>query len=75
MKIANQLELAKNVLKILDGKTMRRMDWQILCVSALKCAPSKFDRTLSFLVKGEYVERIKRGTYRTTEKGQRLNRV
>lgn len=70
MSLQSRLQFAKKTLQILNTKTMRRSDLTVLCVSELKCTPIRFDRMLTFLLAQGYVERVKRGTYKITQKGR-----
>jgi predicted transcriptional regulator len=49
---------------------MRRSDWTLLSVSELRCGVHQFDRMLKFLVTEGYVEKVKVGVYKVTQKGR-----
>jgi predicted transcriptional regulator len=73
--LANKLQFAKKLVQILDNKTMHRSDWTVLCVLETKCGVHQFDRMLKFLVAEGYVERVKVGVYRVTQKGKMFANV
>ena len=68
--LQNRLQYAKKLVQILDSKTMHRSDWTVLCVSETKCGVHQFDKMLKFLVTEGYVERVKVGVYRVTQRGR-----
>jgi predicted transcriptional regulator len=68
--LQNSLLFAKKLVQILGNKTMHRSDWTVLCVSETKFGVHQFDRMLKFLVAEGYVERVKVGVYRVTQRGR-----
>ena len=62
------LDNAKCLLEILGNRPKRRTEWSI-AAREKKISFNQFDCLLLFLLKREYVERLRRGVYRRTEKG------
>ena len=60
---------ARFLLEKLGDKTLRRTDWEILCQP---CSYTAFRSALRFLLKEGCVERLKRGIYRRTERGEKI---
>lgn len=64
--LETRLKIAKKMIGLLKEHTMQRGDWNIMC----QITATKFARMLTFLMDNGYVERVKKGVYRATDKGR-----
>lgn len=62
-------KFARFLLEKLGDKTLRRTDWEILCQP---CSYNAFRSALRFLLKEGFVERLERGIYHITERGEKI---
>ena len=70
-----KMEIAKNILGILDEEGEMRWTPLTKAVVHLSPSPYKSQVMISWLLRGGYVERRVRGRYNITEKGRGLLRV
>ena len=64
-------ENAYHTLQILGDQPIRRTAWTLLVRTKAKISTNQFNYLLIYLLDYGYVERLKRGVYKRTERGMK----
>ena len=72
--VNDMLDNAKCLLEILGDQPEHRTEWSVIA-RGKEISFNQFDYLLLFLLKRGYVERLERGVYKRTEKGNDFMKI